>query len=456
MSAAISSFYGLQTSLKGLLAQQRALDTTAHNIANASTAGYSRQEAVLAASEALQISAGAVQQGAGAHLGSGVDVQAYRRIRDTFLDVQYRGQATKLGEWAARSQGLDRAELALAEPGENGINTQLAEFWSAWSNLAKAPNDPAAQQALLEQGATLASAFNTVADQMDTVAAQARAEYDDLVRPAGPGDPGGEITRIATEIAELNDTIKRFVTAGDTPNDLLDRRDLLVDQLASLGQVSVTQLPTGSLQIAFGGNTTTPLVDDTSVNWSTAPTPGSWSPGGRLGGLQDMFMPGKVLDSLRSDLDAVAGALAGAVNGVLTAAGSPPFFSGTTASTLSVDPAARANPERLASPPGSAASDDTLARQIAAMRDGAADKAYRAFVARTGSEVREATRQEANAGALTDAVESRRQSVSGVSLDEEMTNLVRFQRAYQASSRAMNTIDEMLDVLINRTGRVGL
>ncbi len=100
-----------------------------------------------------------------------------------------------------------------------------------------------------------------------------------------------------------------------------------------------------------------------------------------------------------------------------------------------------------------------MARAIAAILSDAnsgVDGAYRAFVAKVGSHVREAIRQEGNAQVLTDAVENRRQSVSGVSLDEEMSNLVRFQRAYQASSRAMSTMDEMLDVLINRTGRVGL
>jgi flagellar hook-associated protein 1 len=453
---AISSFYGLQTSLRGLLAQQRALDTTGHNIANASTPGYSRQEAVMAASAATRVEAGAVQGGYGAHIGSGVDVQAYRRIRDTFLDLQYRGQATKLGEWAARSEGMERAELSLAEPGENGINEQLARFWSAWSDLAKAPDEPAAQQALLEQGATLAAAFNSVAEQMETVAQQARAEYDDLVRPAGTGDAGGKVTQLATEIAQLNETIKRFVTAGDTPTDLLDRRDLLVDELSSLGQVSVTALPTGSLQIAFGGLSATPLVDDTTVNWAAAPAPGAWTPGGRLAGLQELFQPGRSLDALRDDLDAVATSLMSSVNGVLTAAGSPAFFAGTGAGDLAVAAAARTSPGALAAPPGSAAGDNRLANAIAGQRDGAADGAYRSFVARTGAEVREATRQEANAQVLVDAVDGRRQSVSGVSLDEEMTNLVRFQRAYQASSRAMSTMDEMLDVLINRTGRVGL
>ena len=98
-----------------------------------------------------------------------------------------------------------------------------------------------------------------------------------------------------------------------------------------------------------------------------------------------------------------------------------------------------------------------IALAVSQLRDSpAVDGTYRAFVARIGSDVREAMRQESNAQVLTDAVENRRQSISGVSMDEEMSNLVRFQRAYQASSRAMSTMDEMLDVLINRTGRVGL
>src|SRR5512144_3263842 len=101
----ISSFYGLQTSLRGLLAQQRSLDTTAHNIANASTAGYSRQEAVLAAARATEVKAG-VQNGGTAQLGAGVEVQAYRRIRDNFLDLQYRRQNTLVGEQTVRSEYL--------------------------------------------------------------------------------------------------------------------------------------------------------------------------------------------------------------------------------------------------------------------------------------------------------------------------------------------------------------
>ena len=248
---AISSFYGLQTSLRGLLAHQRMLDTAGHNIANASTKGYSRQQVDLQAAPALEIPAGGIAGGAGAHLGSGVDIVSFRRVRDQFVDLQYRAQSTNLGEWAARTKTLDRAELALNEPGENGINEQLARFWDAWSQLSGDAKNPALKQNLAETANSLAGSFNTVYDQIVLTRDQAAAEYADLARPATATDPGGEIAQIAKDIAELNDTIRRFVTVGDIPNDLLDRRDLLLDELSEFGQISVEEQADGTLNVAF-------------------------------------------------------------------------------------------------------------------------------------------------------------------------------------------------------------
>jgi flagellar hook-associated protein 1 FlgK len=126
------------------------------------------------------------------------------------------------------------------------------------------------------------------------------------------------------------------------------------------------------------------------------------------------------------------------------------------AGTLSVEATLQGNPQLVVAGSGASGTRD-IALAISQLRDNASvDGAYRAFVAQVGAHVREAVRQEGNAQVLTDSVENRRQSVAGVSMDEEMSNLVRFQRSYQASARAMSTMDEMLDVLINRTGRVGL
>ena len=131
----VSTFMGIQTSLRGLLAQQRALDVTSHNVANASTVGYSRQEAVLGTTPALAIPAGALN-GNGSLLGAGVDVITYQRVRDQFLDLQYRAQNMSLGEQSARSSSLRQVELSLAEPGTNGVSAALDRFWSAFGDLS--------------------------------------------------------------------------------------------------------------------------------------------------------------------------------------------------------------------------------------------------------------------------------------------------------------------------------
>jgi flagellar hook-associated protein 1 len=457
----ISSFYGLQTSLRGLLAQQRLLDTTGHNIANASTQGYSRQEATLVAAPALEIPAGGIASGSGAHLGSGVDVQSFRRVRDQFIDLQYRGQNTNLGSWKARAGALDQAESALQEPGENGINQQLSEFWDSWADLANANGEDvvAAKQAVVESGAALADAFKTVRGQVSLVQSQSYAQYADLARPSAPGDAGGDIAQISKEIADLNDTVKRFITAGDIPNDLLDRRDQLLDQLSEFGQISVDAQTDGTVNVSFvdsaSAGATYPVVTGATSVWAGPPAGDAWSPGGRLGALLEVSKPGGTLDGYLSSLDTIATNLATTVN----AAFGGTFFdvgAGPAAATFDVSAALLANPQAMVPGTGAAGSRD-LALAVSQLRDGpTVDGAYRAFVAQVGSNTREADRQEANAQVLTDAVENRRQSVSGVSLDEEMSNLVRFQRSYQASARAMSTLDEMLDVLINRTGRVGL
>jgi flagellar hook-associated protein 1 len=447
----ISSFYGMQTSLRGLIAQQRMLDTTGHNIANASTVGYSRQEALLSASLAQQIQASGSQSSAGAHLGSGVDVQGFRRVRDQFLDAQYRAQNTNLSDWKARAEGIDSAELSLAEPGDTGINAQLTKFWQSWSDLSKSPDDQAAKQALVQQAGALTDSIHSVRSQMVAAQDSAMGQYDEI---AGPG---GDVANIATELAGLNRTISSFITNGDSPNDLMDRRDTLLDQLSAYGQISVEQLDTGSTNVSFvDGSTGTayPIVTDQTANWAGPPA-GGWSPGGQMGGLLAVGKtPGGLVAGYLATIDSFTNSLATAVN---SAYGGSFFTTGTPAgATIAVAAPIQAAPASIVSGSGASGSND-LALAVSQLRGNASiDGVYKAFVAKVGGDLNEATRMQANAQVLTDSVEDRRQSVAGVSMDEEMSNLVRFQRAYQASARAMSTMDEMLDVLINRTGRVGL
>src|SRR3954453_9356758 len=283
---AISTFMGLQTSLRGLLAHQAAIDTTSHNVANANTEGYSRQEASLSATDALK----GVGGGAGGvgSLGTGVNVEQYTRIRDAFLDLQYRAQNMQVGDQQTRSTQLDQVELSLSEPGDNGIASQLAKFWNGWADLSNSPDDVAARQALIEQGKNLAAALKTVDTQLTTVKSQATAEYTALT------GAGGEVVSTANEIAPLNAAIKQFTANGDSPNDLMDRRDNLLDKLSNLAQVRVTDLGNGSINADFG-DAAPPLVADTTVTWPQTLA----APGGKLGALIDIAKTGGVIDSYR-------------------------------------------------------------------------------------------------------------------------------------------------------------
>jgi flagellar hook-associated protein 1 FlgK len=197
-----------------------------------------------------------------------------------------------------------------------------------------------------------------------------------------------------------------------------------------------------------------PVVSDQTSSWSGPPT-GGWNPGGQLGGLLSIAqVPGGSVDGYLSTIDNFSSALASTVNSAYQGSF---FTTGTPAgSTIQVNPALVASPTGMVSGSGSAGSNDIALAVAQLSGTPSVDGVYKTFVTKVGSDVAEAQRLQANAQVLTDSAQDRRESVSGVSMDEEMSNLVTFQRAYQASSRAMSTMDEMLDVLINRTGKVGL
>jgi flagellar hook-associated protein 1 FlgK len=447
----ISTFFGLHQTLRGLLAHQRAMDVTGHNITNANTVGYSRQEAVMAAATPYQIEAGLLVDGGGAQLGGGVDIQAFRRIKDGFLDLQYRAQALRLGEYETTTSATQQIEDGLSEPGTNGIAAQLDKFWSSWSAVANNPENLATRQNLIEQAKTLAGAIKDLDTRLTTVKTQLQAEYASITGASG------DVRSMADEVAKLNQAIKFAVAGGDQPNDLYDRRDNLLDQLSSLGQVSSTDLGNGAIRVTFG-DAATPLVDDNTVTWPQALT----APGGKLGAILKLTAPavpapGGTIESYRADMNAFAKKLADDVNAIHNPGGAGTnFFTYGAAGTEAASIAVAVTATGVRATNGAAPGANEVAIAMAKLRGTAPDQAYQAIVARIGSDVRNSERLEANADVLTSAIEDRRQSISGVSMDEEMTNLVRYQRGYQASARAMNAVDEMLDQLINRTGRVGI
>ncbi|MGH2927945.1 MAG: FlgK family flagellar hook-associated protein, partial [Solirubrobacteraceae bacterium] len=193
----IPTFTGYQTALKGLEAAQAAIDTTGENISNANTPGYTRQVVNTSESASLPIPA-ISQEGSDADLGTGVDVTSITRIRNQFLDIQYRAQNTLTGAANTNSSTLQQVQTAINEPSSNGLQTQLSNFWSAWSALANDPTSSAARQAVIDDGQTLAQTFNSVSSQMGTVQSQASQQFATLT------GANGTVEQDANQIATLN------------------------------------------------------------------------------------------------------------------------------------------------------------------------------------------------------------------------------------------------------------
>lgn len=428
----IPAFTGLQTALSGLQAAQAAIDTTSENISNANTAGYTRQRVNMVESGAITIPA-LTQQGGGTQLGTGVSIQDISRIRDQFLDVQYRAQNTATSNANSNASELAQVQTAINEPSSDGLQSVMSNFWSAWTALGTTQN-PSTLQGVVDAGQTLASTFNAVAQQMQTVQSQASQQYATLT------GANGQVQQDAQQIATLNAQITQATQAGQSPNALLDQRDNLIDNLSSLAQVSVSTGSNGAVTINFG-DASSPLVSGTTVTWPQTLTSAS---GGQLGSLLNLSSSTGPIGSMLSSLDNVAGQVISSVNALQP---SSPFFTGTSASTIAVS----ANPSTVQTSSSSTSGAD-LAQSIGNLAGGAADQSYAAFVAQVGNGVQSANSTQATQQAVLTAVSNQRQSVSGVSLDEEMTNLIQYQQAYQASARVMNAINSTLDTLINSVG----
>jgi len=440
----IPTLQGLQTALSGLIAEQTALDTTGNNIANANTEGYSRETALLEPNAPLDITALSTLTGDGAQLGTGVTVANITRIRNDYLDSQYRAQNSALSGASTQAEVLEQAQAAFNEPSSTSIAAQLSNFWTAWNNLANAPTSEEAKQAVVSAGEQLTSTFHQLSDELSAISGQVEAQYQELT------GAGGEVEDYADQIAQLNTQIKLSEEAGQQPNEMLDERDELLDKLSALANITVSEQPDHMDTVSFG-DAAKPLVEGSTVNWPQALTE---TAGGKLGALLSLTGPKGALTGLQTGLDGVAEALASSVNEPLEALNPPAnaFFAGTTAATLAVAVASAEVQASGSDAPGG----NEVALTIAALRGGAAESDYATLVVKLGSDVRGAESEEGNLQSTVTAINDQRQSVSGVSLDEEMTNLISFQRGYQASARTLTAMDEMLETLIEHTGTSGL
>jgi flagellar hook-associated protein 1 FlgK len=450
--------------LSALVAHRYALDVHAHNLANSTTPGYRRQEAILHAVPGLP-PPGNMNALLGGQWGAGVWAVGARHSHESFLDLQVRLTDAALGRWSQVSSMLHQVETILQPtPGED-ISAQLDRFWNAWEAVAAQPNDIGARYALREQATALTDAFHDADSRLQSMRASTDISLDTRV---------DEVNTITAEVAELNRVIAVAITEGRTPNDELDRRDLLLNRLAQLTGATPFTSEGGHLMVYLDGR---PIIEgNTAYQLSFVSTAGGAEirtsydgdavtiTNGEIGGLieaRDVCLPTYLdqLNTLAATLITEVNALHQAGFGLDNSTGQDFFVAGGNAANISLDPAIIADVQAIAAAAGpDQPGDGSVALQIANLRftpllDGRSLNEYaQALLGLVGSDARGADSAITAYSAAREQVRLQEQSVSGVSTDEEMAYLMECQRAYEAAARIIQAGDEMLRTVIEQLG----
>lgn len=467
------SFSSLSATLSALRFNRVAMDVAGSNVANVGTEGYARRNAVGQTEGAPAIPAmWSRWQGA----GNGVSLGAVERMVDPFLDARARIEHGNKSFLDTRSAALVRVESTLGEPGEAGVAAALTSFQQGWADVANNPADGAARSQLLGRANTLAVALGSQARSVTTEWADQRARLDAAVT---------EANGLASDLARVNESIGVATVTGTDAGLLLDKRDQITLRLAELVGATSTLDANGVLKVEVGGAL---LVDGKRAgsiavagDVGYSPTaPGSLAltvtdPDGASQDVTGSVKAGTVggqLDLLRGTLptylgrlDAFAADMAGRVNTqhaagydlqdpsqpgsdiFVSSDGNPITAATIRAATLDADQLAASS---YVTPSGGPTLDGSNADALATADLGGG--AYRRLVTGFGAEVSSARRVSESQSVLTSQVDAAREAISGISIDEEMVNLLAAQRAYEGAARVMTVIDSILDTLINRTG----
>jgi flagellar hook-associated protein 1 FlgK len=459
-------FTMLGSAARAMDAQRFALDVTGQNIANVNTPGYTRRRALMSEVPArTPLSA-----------GGGVEVDGVVAERDRFVERRLLAELPEEQRHAALAASLTGAELALGEAGAS-LDARLSAFFDAFARLSDVPTSSTARDEVVLQGQALAGSFNEMGQRL----VKAERDTDAMIRTTVE-----DINALAARIAQLNGTLSS--APANSPQALQARDEVrqAVEQLSQLARAEALERPEGGYDVAIGHGRTL-VVGPNAYPLTVAPRPTTGYAdvlaadgtvltaeisSGRLAGMiqaRDTFMP-----AYSASLDELAYTVAGEVNTIHqagydgTGAAGQPFFTplattSNAARLMAVNPALLApNGGTLvvASADPAAAGDNAAARALAALRDSRVLTAgtatfgdfWSGIVYRVGRDIRAARDEQQTRSELVRQLEVLRDSASGVSLDEEAANLMRFQRAYEANARYFQAVDQSLATLLGIVG----
>jgi flagellar hook-associated protein 1 FlgK len=465
-------FSTLNSSVQALTAQSRALEISGKNLANVNNPSYSRERVQFG-------DLGTVQTPQGAE-SMGVTAVSVEQLRDALLDKQVVSESALSSYYTTLQSAYQNAQASLGQTvsstttagssstTDSGIGAALDDVFNAFQSFAASPTDTGVRQALIQATSVLADRLN----QTDSRLAQDQSDLNTQISTDVTTTNG-----LLQQVADLNSQIGRYEVGNPgSAVDLRDQRQAVLEQLATKMPITSTEGADGEVQVSSQDASGNPvvLVNLTSVTGPVTFNGTSFSAGSpattlalNAGSMQGALdARDGAIQTLRDNLDQLASQLVTSVNAAYNPTGTTGNFfdaSGTTAATFQIDPTVTA--ANLKASDGGAAGDNTVAQAVAQLAsqkfstgsgdqiDGTFANFYAASVGSLGQSLSTVNSQVTNQSSVEQLVRTQRDSVSGVSLDEELANLQMYQRAFQASSRVFTVVDDLLDNVVNTMGK---
>ncbi len=451
---------------RSMMNSQTALQTVGHNIANKTTEGFSRQRVDIVT--APSVSEGRLQMGNGARAAS------VTRVNNPYLDKQLQIETGTLGYHTAQSDSLAKVENIFNEQTNKGLNQYMIDFYNAFRELSNNPESSTTRSIVVEASQALAKDFQRVDTQLNHVQKDIDLQVKQTVQ---------EINTMTMEVAKLNEKIASIEIQGNPANDERDRRDLLIKKLQEKIDVHTADGDNGMVSLSTAGNAllvsgldavelksqVDPRTEHTEIFFQNGRSvPFNITDrirGGSLGGILEVR--DKIVPDMQDKIDTLAQTFANEVNAahvrgfdrngkmgtVLFVIGSG---EGGAAANIQLNQEVASDVTRIAAAAKAGApGDNGVANVISSLQfkeniDGSTmDDYYNAQVGRIGIMSARSNRSRETQEHVVQQVNTLRESVSGVSLDEEATRMIEYQKAFEASARLIRTADEMFETVLN-------
>ena len=414
----------LNTAKSGMNVSQVAIQTTSHNISNINTPGYSRQRVNQSASSPYSMPGKNSNFGAG-QIGTGAQIDDVTRIRNSFYDYQYRSESHQYGNTSVKYEYFKNIEGIFNEPSDTAISSSLNSFFNSWSELSKDPQSSGVKSVVIENGKYLSNSINSAFKRLESLEEGLDKQSEYIM---------DEVNSMLSQLDKLEKNIKIIQGSGKSPNDFLDQRDQLLDNLSFKLNINDKDVK-ATLKKAYDANGKVTLDDLTKSGVKIS---------GELEGTLSMKQE---INKYKDGLKQLANTITSNVN---DAAGQD-IFKAKDGELISINPEMLQEPEKINVTADIALKVYELKSEKVNIngKDMTINTFYNSMIQDLGQSSAAVIRDESNQSKLLENIDSSRSSVSGVSLDEEMISLVQLQHTYSANAKVMSTIDSLLDVVVN-------